>query len=315
MPWGQVFLPGIALTVLLAGCDPAIGPATKPAAPPQSDSAKGTATAPRSAASRALTMHYTRVENDLVGQGLLRRDGGGPDVPFTDRMLAENFVRIALFDEYVSQGGTLVAQQRQSSLRRWEQPVRVKLRFGDSVPEAQRSGDRSDVAKYVSRLNRVTGHPITLTEGAANFHVLVLNEDERRAAGPQIRSLMQGISPADIRLIEDLPKDIFCVVLANSAAGKRGYSRAVAVIRGEHPDLLRLSCLHEEIAQGLGLANDSPAARPSIFNDDEEFGLLTTHDELLLQILYDRRLKVGMTEAEARPIIRTIATELTDGTS
>jgi hypothetical protein len=43
------------------------------------------------------------------------------------------------------------------------------------------------------------------------------------------------------------------------------------VIRAEHPDLLRLSCLHEEIAQGLGLPNDSPRARPSIFNDDEEF--------------------------------------------
>ena len=31
----------------------------------------------------------------------------------------------------------------------------------------------------------------------------------------------------------------------------------------DDPDLLRLSCMHEEIAQGLGLANDSPLARPS----------------------------------------------------
>jgi hypothetical protein len=53
------------------------------------------------------------------------------------------------------------------------------------------------------------------------------------------------------------------------------YTRAVAVVRAEHPDLLRQSCIHEEIAQGLGLPNDSPAARPSIFNDDEEFALLT----------------------------------------
>ena len=47
---------------------------------------------------------------------------------------------------------------------------------------------------------------------------------------------------------------------------------AVAIVRGEHPDLMRLSCIHEELAQGLGLANDSPYARPSVFNDDEEFG-------------------------------------------
>ena len=87
-------------------------------------------------------------------------------------------------------------------------------------------------------------------------------------------------------------------------------SQAVAVIRAEHPDALRLSCIHEEIAQGLGLANDSPAARPSIFNDDEEFGLLTRHDELLLRILYDSRLSPGMTEEEARPVVEIIAAEL-----
>ncbi|WP_372802367.1 DUF2927 domain-containing protein, partial [Paracoccus seriniphilus] len=48
-------------------------------------------------------------------------------------------------------------------------------------------------------------------------------------------------------------------------------------------------------------------------NDDEEFALLTRHDELLLQILYDPRLRPGMTAAEATPIVRSIATELLDG--
>ena len=80
-------------------------------------------------------------------------------------------------------------------------------------------------------------------------------------------------------------------------------------VRAEHPDLLRKSCYHEEIAQGLGLANDSPNARPSIFNDDEEFALLTTHDEALLSMLYDPRLSVGMNLDEARPVIYQLARE------
>ena len=75
---------------------------------------------------------------------------------------------------------------------------------------------------------------------------------------------------------------------------------------------MRTSCIHEEIAQGLGLPNDSPTARPSIFNDDEEFALLTAHDELLLRVLYDPRLEIGMTPDEARPIVDAIATELID---
>ena len=68
-------------------------------------------------------------------------------------------------------------------------------------------------------------------------------------------------------------------------------------------------CIHEELAQGLGLANDSPAARPSIFNDDDEFALLTTHDTHLLGMLYDKRLQTGMTLDAARPIIRQMARE------
>ena len=63
----------------------------------------------------------------------------------------------------------------------------------------------------------------------------------------------------------------------------------------------------------MGLANDSPTARPSIFNDDEEFGLLTRHDELLLRMLYDPRLRTGMTIDEATPIVQTIAAELVGG--
>ena len=78
---------------------------------------------------------------------------------------------------------------------------------------------------------------------------------------------------------------------------------------------MRRSCVHEEVAQGLGLPNDNPAARPSIFNDDEEFALLTDHDELLLRILYDDRLAPGATAEDAAPMIRQIAEELVAGPS
>ena len=62
--------------------------------------------------------------------------------------------------------------------------------------------------------------------------------------------------------------------------------------------------------QALGLGNDHSEVRPSIFNDDEEFALLTRHDEYLLRILYDPRLKSGMTAEEAVPIVRQIIREM-----
>jgi hypothetical protein len=81
-------------------------------------------------------------------------------------------------------------------------------------------------------------------------------------------------------------------------------------IGAEADGLLRRACLHEEIAQSLGLTNDSPDARPSIFNDDQEFALLTLHDELLMRALYDPRLATGMEAEEAMPIVRDVLSEL-----
>ena len=151
--------------------------------------------------------------------------------------------------------------------------------------------------------------------GPANFNVLILNEGERRNSGPLLRELVPGIGQTAVQTIERMPRETFCLVFAFSRGQSSAYTRAMAVIRAEHPDLLRLSCFHEEIAQGLGLANDSPAARPSVFNDDEEFGLLTRQDELMLRMLYDRRLTTGMDAETARPIVNQIAAELMGGDS
>ncbi len=297
--------------MLLAGCAPEMlaPPVLTPAASPRPQAAVRP-----SADSLSVREYYAQVEARLVSQGLLRTDGGGPDAPFSVRDLTENFIKIALYDEYARVGGRLVARPTPSRLRRWDQPVRIGVEFGGTVPAAQRAADQREITAYAARLSRAMGHPVSVG-GSPNFHVLILNEDERRAAGPHLQRLIPGIDDLTLRTITEMPRSAFCLVFAFSRGGADTYAAAVAVIRGEHPDLLRRSCIHEEIAQGMGLANDSRTARPTIFNDSEEFATLTGHDELLLRILYDSRLRPGMTEDEARPIVTRIATELLGGDS
>ena len=305
---------GAALALaFVAGCVglPATAPVTPQPRPPEVT--RTIVPQEPSAESRALAVYYGRLQNDLLARGLLRRDGGGPDTPFTDTMLARNFVQIALFDEYVAFGGGLRAETTESRLRRWDGPVSMSIEFGASVPEAQRRNDSANIARFASRLSRITGKPIRQRAEGGSFHVLVLSEDDRRAFEPRLRELVPGIAESSVRAFMNLDRSTLCLVMAFSAGQSAGYTRAVALIRAEHPDLLRLSCIHEELAQGMGLANDSPAARPSIFNDDEEFGLLTAHDELLLRMLYDPRLRTGMTVAEAAPVARQIAAEYLGG--
>ena len=193
--------------------------------------------------------------------------------------------------------------------------MRVGLRFGASVPPERRATDRARVASYLARLSQITGHPIALSDAAPNFWVHVVSEDEREALGPVLQSTLPGLSAADIADVTQMPRSTYCLVYALSEGNSGTYTRAVAVIRAEHPDLLRQSCFHEEIAQGLGLANDSPRARPSIFNDDEEFALLTRMDEMLLRILYNPALRPGMKVEEARPIVQRLAEAMLGGSS
>lgn len=264
----------------------------------------------KSEASLELERYYASVQAGLLSQGLLRIDGGGPDTPFTSDMLAKNFMRIALFEEYAKVGGQMVARQTPSYLHRWEEPVRVKVEFGPSVAANKRAADHVRIKSLVSRIALATGHPVSEVAENPNFHVFVVNENERHALKPRLREIVPGISDAAVMKVTRMPRSHYCIAFAWDPEDTGTYRKAVAIVRAEHPDLMRLSCLHEEIAQGFGLSNDSPMARPSVFNDDEEFGLLTHHDMLLLKMLYDDRLKPGMTVEEAAPIVHTLANEL-----
>jgi hypothetical protein len=310
MARGQTVTALLALTagLALAGCVAPL-PEGKPAVPP--DPAPVASAAP-TAKSAAASAYYAQVQQTLLSQGKLRTDGGA-NVPVSARVLADTFMRIALFDEYRRGSDGFVRQETASFLRRWEIPVRIGIRFGASVPPDRQATDRARIASFVARLSQVSGHPMTVDDRAANFFVYIVSEDEREALGPTVRATLPALGPTEVAGITNMPPATYCLVYALADGRTGAYTRAFAVIRAEHPDLLRLSCLHEELTQGLGLPNDSPRARPSIFNDDEEFALLTDQDELLLRILYSPELRPGMSPAEARPIVDRLAAALLGG--
>jgi hypothetical protein len=262
-----------------------------------------------------VTAHFAALQDRRLRDGLLRRERSPRDVPVSVRDLEEIFVQIALYEEYSFIGNRIIERASPSVLRRWQTPIKLALEFGDSVPVSVQNADQRFVSGYVNRLSRLTGHPMSLVEQGANFHVLVLNEAERQAIAPRLVRLVPGIDSVTIDLVRDLPLSVSCLVLAFSRSGTDVYTDALAIIRAELPDLSRRACYYEELAQGMGLPNDSPRARPSLFNDTSEFAVLTALDENMLRILYDPRLRPGMAEREARPIIRRIAAELMGGES
>ena len=296
---------GLGFLALVA-CDfSAIDPATNPQGLPDASNLPApSAEEIPSPRSQELMTYYARVQNDLLNRGLLRLDGGGVDTPYYNRDIAQNFEKIAFYDEYTQNGGFERSNGARSGLRKWRNPVRMRVEFGESVPLQNRRVDRSEVYRYAARLARVTQHPISMNSAAPNFYVLIAGEDDRAQLIQRIQQIEPGINSATLQMIRNLPRDIHCIVAAFATkSDDHVYTKAIAVIRAEHPQLTRKACIHEELAQGLGLANDSPRARPSIFNDDDEFALLTSHDEELLRLLYNPALTPGMSAEEARPIV------------
>jgi hypothetical protein len=313
---------GLVMALVLGGCAGLTFPgapapaAQPPAASPARPVARPAARAVVDPVSADLAAFYARLERDRRARGLMRTDDGTRDIPVSAGRLARIWTSVALRDEYVAADRT--RHGGASVLRRFELPVVYRLEFGPSVPPSVQAADRARVADLVTRMSEAARHPMRLApagESAGNFHVLVLSEAERRAIGPRLRELVPGIGDAAVRLITDLPRETLCIAVAFARGGGSVYTESVAVIRAEHPDLTRLACYHEELAQGLGLAADDPSARPSVFNDDQEFALLTRLDLLMLRLHYDPRLRPGMSERVAAPIAFTIASELASGDS
>lgn len=264
-----------------------------------------------------LAAYYARIEAERLARGLMRTDSGAQEPPVSAAQLAQTYIDVALREEH-ARGPLGFAGVGTSVLRRFAAPVRYRMEFGATVGRATRQRDYAQVVALAARLSAAARHPISvqpLGSAEGNFHVLVLSESERRGIGPRLRTLIPGIDAAAVRLVEDMPRQTFCLVMAFSRDGSANTTEAVAVIRAEHPDLSRLACYHEELTQGLGLANDSDRARPSIFNDDQEFALITDHDLLLLRMHYDPRLSTGGAESALRPVIFSIASELAAGES
>jgi hypothetical protein len=253
-----------------------------------------------------LATYYASLESELVARGALKADR--PVGRLEAARLERDFMEVALMDEYGGGFTSGSGTRRAKHLLRWEEPVRIRVSFGGSVPEDQRRNDLRKIDRYARQLAQATGHPVSVSRDRPNLHVLVVSEAERRSLASQLPALVPGISPWMVRTIARMQPNHLCMVVAEPHADpRRGYRQAVAILRAEQSELMRTSCIEEELAQAMGLPNDCDEARPSIFNDDQEYAFLTRRDEVLLRMLYSPTLASGMTAAEARPEITRLS--------
>tara|TARA_B100001057_G_scaffold363715_1_gene366441 strand:- start:693 stop:1619 length:927 start_codon:yes stop_codon:yes gene_type:complete len=260
-----------------------------------------------------LRKYYSRLEKRKTSFGLLRQDGGGADTPFDIDDIVEAFEQLAFYNEYDIGKNKLLPNSNAVSLAKWKSNINISVRFGGSVDKKQKNKDLQEINGLISNLAKITNQKIKVSQKNANIYVVVANQKEIKNLIDEIGLHRPEFDPKRIPIITQLPKDIHCMAMTSmSSEPNSAISSALVIIRDELPDIMRKACIHEEIAQSLGLTNDSHFARPSIFNDDDEFATLTKFDEILLQILYNNRLQPGISEKEAAQLVKKIATEIND---
>lgn len=175
-------------------------------------------------------------------------------------------------------------------VKKFDAPVRVHAINRASI-------DRSaSVAEFVGVLDTtVEGLRIAMVPRTEEANVVVFLVDR-----------------ADYRrtIRQTLPDDIDTGFLEGNACsavtgGRRstGLERAfVYVVANEGRRNFR-HCLVEEVSQSLGPVNDDSRLPHSIFNDDSEIAGFGVFDWFILNMLYDRRVRNGMTAAEVRRVL------------
>ena len=258
-----------------------------------------------------LRKYYNRLEKRKLSLGLLRQDGGGTDTPFDVEDIVEVFEKLAFYNEYNIDENRLLPDKKIVNLGKWSSKINISTLFGASVDIKQKEKDLLDINNLLVILSKATKHEIEISKQNVNMYVVVGNQKEVEEIVSEISINSPEFNPKRLPIITQLPKEIHCLAMTSiSSESGPEIKTALVIIRSELPNLMRKACFHEEIAQSLGLTNDSHLARPSIFNDDDEFATLTKLDKILLQILYDSRLYSGISNQESSRLLRQVATEI-----
>jgi hypothetical protein len=181
----------------------------------------------------------------------------------------------------------LESGERLERLLRYEAPVRV-------YAEPGLGPYREDLDALIARLRDEAGIDVALTADPARAQI-------RIEAVPAAQ--LARVFPSAACFIVPGETSWRGFLRRRSDARRRWgdqeeLARAAIFVPGDStPQDLR-DCLHEELTQALGPANDLYRLPDTIWNDDNLHGAATSFDMLMLRVLYQPELRSGMTRDE-----------------
>jgi hypothetical protein len=204
---------------------------------------------------------------------------------FTNAEITDGFLKVALGAEYQLAG-------RVDRIRKYDVPVRV---YVDNRAKPDR---RSEVAGAVADIGARIKHldiAMTANPSAANVVVTMVKDRDLSRTIREFygrdrgRRIQRSLEP---QCLSGFRKD---------ATYRITHSDVLLVV--DAGDFIFYDCVYEEMLQALGPINDNETVPWTMFNDDVQMGFFDVYDQILLNILYDPRVKPGMTRAEVSAVL------------
>jgi hypothetical protein len=210
---------------------------------------------------------------------------------FTDSEIVEGFLKIAFGAEYHLAG-------RVDRIRKYEVPVRVFADGSRADRKAQLAKIVADIAAKVQHLDIAMSDN---NDGANVLVKLVRDRDLYRTiatfyGGERAKEIKSSLDP---QCLSGFRKN-----------EKFEIERSDVILTVDNGDFTFFDCAYEELLQSLGPINDTASVPWTMFNDNVSMGYFDIYDQYLLNLLYDPRIKAGMTVAEVRTVLPDVLADV-----
>jgi hypothetical protein len=204
---------------------------------------------------------------------------------FTDSEIVEGFFKTAFGAEFHMAG-------RVDRIRKYDMPVRV------FATGANRPDRKAQLAKVVADIGRRTEHldiaMANTIDDATIVVTLVRDRDllktvQRFYGAERAREIKSSLDPQ---------------CLSGFRKNERSeIEHSDVILTVDKGDFVFLDCAYEELLQALGPINDTNSVPWTMFNDQVSMGFFDIYDQYLLNILYDPRIKPGMSVEEVKAVL------------
>lgn len=210
---------------------------------------------------------------------------------FTDSEIVEGFLKTAFGAEYHLAG-------RVDRIRKYDTPVRV---FADG----NRPDRKAQLAKIVVDIAAKVQH-LDIAMAANNDDANVLVKLVRdRDLNRTIATFYGSERAKEIR--SSLDPQCLSGFRKNE---KYEIEHSDVILTVDNGDFVFFDCGYEELLQSLGPINDTSTVPWTMFNDNVSMGYFDVYDQYILNLLYDPRIKAGMTVQDVKEVLPDVLVDV-----